>query len=161
MSGAGDEGRGAADPTPHAGQFDGKVHLLPIRVYYEDTDFSGIVYHANYLRYFERGRSDFLRMTGISHTQLRQLERPVAFAVVHMDLTFKMAARVDDALVVRTQYEAMRGARFIARQRIERGETLIAAAVAQIVCIDMEGRACRPPPPVAQRLQAWFVPPSP
>jgi acyl-CoA thioester hydrolase len=143
--------------TPTPGHFEGKVHLLPIRVYYEDTDFSGIVYHANYLRYFERGRSDFLRLAGISHTELRALDQPIAFAVVHMDIAFKAAARIDDALVVRTYYEAMKGARFIARQRIERGGEAITEATIQAVCIDMSGRACRPPKTVAQRLQAWFL----
>ena len=57
---------------PTAGYLDGREHLLPVRVYYEDTDFTGVVYHANYLRYFERGRSDFLRLAGVSHTELRQ-----------------------------------------------------------------------------------------
>jgi acyl-CoA thioester hydrolase len=149
------------DPTPHTGHFEGKVHLLPIRVYYEDTDFSGVVYHANYLRYFERGRSDFLRLTGISHTELRRLEQPTAFAVIHMDLDFKRPARVDDALVVRTYYEALRGARFIAHQRIDRGDEVVAQAVAEIVCIDMDGRARRPPQRVAEALRAWFLPTAP
>lgn len=148
-------------PSPAAGRFDGKVHLLPIRVYYEDTDFSGIVYHANYLRYLERGRSDFLRLAGINHTELRQLEHPIAFAVVHMDLAFRKAARIDDALVVRTHYEAASGARFTARQRIERGPDVLLEATVQAVCIGMDGRARRPPPPVAERLKAWFVPPDP
>ena len=58
-------------PTPTAGVIQDGEHLLPVRVYYEDTDFTGVVYHANYLRYFERGRSDFLRLRGISHTELR------------------------------------------------------------------------------------------
>jgi acyl-CoA thioester hydrolase len=148
-------------PAPSAGHFDGKVHLLPIRVYYEDTDFSGIVYHANYLRYFERGRSDFLRLAGISHTELRGLQQPVAFAVIHMDIAFRKAARIDDALVVSTHYEAMKGARFIARQSIRRGGDLVAEAGVTVVCIDLDGRAVRPPPPVAERLQAWFLSPAP
>lgn len=148
-------------PVPHAGVFEGKTHLLPIRVYYEDTDFSGIVYHANYLRYLERGRSDFLRLAGISHTELRTLDQPIAFAVVHMDISFKKAARIDDALVVRTRYEAMKGVRFVARQSIHRGDDLVLEAAVQAVCIDMTGRARRPPPPVAEQLQAWFTPVAP
>jgi hypothetical protein len=62
-------------PAPSAGVLEGREHLLPVRVYYEDTDFTGIVYHANYLRYFERGRSDFLRLMGVSHTELREKAR--------------------------------------------------------------------------------------
>jgi acyl-CoA thioester hydrolase len=150
-----------AHPQPSAGHFEGKVHLLPIRVYYEDTDFSGIVYHANYIRYFERGRSDFLRLAGISHTELRGLAQPVAFAVIHMDIGFKKAARIDDALVVSTYYEAMKGARFVARQKIERNGELVTEATVTVVCIALDGRAIRPPPAVAERLQAWFLPAAP
>lgn len=61
-----------------SGRFHGKVHLLPVRIYYEDTDISGIVYHANYLRYFERGRSEFLRLAGIHHMVMLANEEPIA-----------------------------------------------------------------------------------
>jgi acyl-CoA thioester hydrolase len=145
--------------APHTGRFEGLEHRLPVRVYYEDTDFSGIVYHANYVRYFERGRSDFLRMAGVSHTQLRASDQPIAFAVVQMDITFKRAARIDDALVVRTRYEMLKGPRVFIRQRIERDGELVAEALVQVVCIDMEGRARRVPGPVAERLQPWISPP--
>jgi acyl-CoA thioester hydrolase len=149
--------------APHAGRFEGQEHRLPIRVYYEDTDFSGIVYHANYVRYFERGRSDFLRLAGVSHTELRGLEQPIAFAVVNMDIAFKRAARIDDALVVRTRYESMKGPRIIIHQQIDRDGELVAEARVQVVCIDMEGRARRMPAAVSQKLQAWFsqAPPQP
>ncbi|MGZ3377536.1 MAG: YbgC/FadM family acyl-CoA thioesterase, partial [Phenylobacterium sp.] len=90
---------------PASGRFEGKAHLLPVRVYYEDTDFTGVVYHANYLRYFERGRSEFLRLTGVSHTELRALDQPMAFVVVRMTIDYRKAARIDDALIVRTEYE--------------------------------------------------------
>ncbi len=86
---------------PASGAFDGKSHLLPVRVYYEDTDFTGVVYHANYLRYFERGRSEFLRLAGVSHTQLRAQDDPMAFVVARMEIDFKKPARIDDALIVR------------------------------------------------------------
>src|SRR5580698_6646220 len=92
-------------PIPPSGVFDGQAHLLPIRVYYEDTDFTGVVYHANYLRYFERGRSEFLRLAGVSHTELRVMDSPMAFVVARMEVDFVKPARIDDALVVRTQYE--------------------------------------------------------
>lgn len=142
--------------APYAGRFEGREHLLPVRVYYEDTDFSGIVYHANYVRYFERGRSDFLRLAGVSHTELRASDAPMAFAVVNMDIAFKRAARIDDGLVVRTRYEAMKGARIIIRQRIERDGEAIAEALVQVVCIDLDGRARRLPGTVAERLRPWI-----
>jgi tol-pal system-associated acyl-CoA thioesterase len=91
--------------APSCGRFEGREHVLPVRIYYEDTDFTGVVYHANYLRYFERGRSDALRAAGVSHTDLLGDERPSAFTVVRMEIDFRRPARVDDALQVRTLYE--------------------------------------------------------
>lgn len=94
---------------PTAGRFEGRDHLLPVRVYYEDTDFTGVVYHANYVRYFERGRSDFLRLAGIGHAELLEIDPPLAFVVAEMDLKFVKPARIDDALVVRTTYDTVKG----------------------------------------------------
>src|SRR5258708_6046457 len=119
---------------------------MPVRVYYEDTDFTGVVYHANYLRYFERGRTEFLRLTGISHAQLGTSHKPTAFVVVRMTIDFRKAARIDDALVVRTVYERGAGARLHVRQTLLRGLDVIAEAVEEIACIDMDGRPRRPPP---------------
>ena len=102
------------------------LHRMQVRVYYEDTDFSGIVYHANYLRYFERGRSDFFRLVGISHTELHKTD--TAFAIIRMELDFKRAARIDDALLVRTTYDRVKGPRLYVSQRITRGQELICQA---------------------------------
>jgi acyl-CoA thioester hydrolase len=137
------------------------VHLLPIRVYYEDTDFTGVVYHANYLRYFERGRSEFLRLTGVSHTALRGLEQPIAFVVVRMTIDYRKAARIDDALVVRTVYERVSRARLHVRQTILRGLDVIAEAVEEIACISLDGRPVRPPAALVDGLRDWFQPPPP
>jgi acyl-CoA thioester hydrolase len=142
---------------PASGCFDGKTHLLPVRVYYEDTDFTGVVYHANYLRYFERGRSEFLRLAGVSHTQLRAQDNPMAFVVARMEIDFKKPARIDDALVVRTSYERMERARLHVRQSIERAGELIAQAAETIVCIGLDGRPRRPPQALADALKAWFL----
>ena len=144
-------------PLPASGVFDGKTHLLPVRVYYEDTDFTGVVYHANYLRYFERGRSEFLRLAGVSHTQLRAQDNPMAFVVARMEIDFKKPARIDDALVVCTTYERMERARLHVRQTIERGGELIAQAAETIVCIGLDGRPRRPPQALADALKAWFL----
>src|SRR5215470_16995647 len=97
------------DDTPSIGLLEAGEHRLPVRVYYEDTDFTGVVYHANYLRYFERGRSDFLRLRGVSHTSLRERAEPIAFVVRRMEIEFISPARVDDALLVRTAYAALKG----------------------------------------------------
>ena len=82
--------------VPSAGQMDGPTHLLPIRVYYEDTDFTGVVYHGAYVRFFERGRSDFLRLAGIHHAELQHRADPMAFAVTRIEIDFKRAAKIGD-----------------------------------------------------------------
>jgi acyl-CoA thioester hydrolase len=146
---------------PSSGAFDGRAHLLPIRVYYEDTDFTGVVYHANYLRYFERGRSEFLRLAGVTHIALRALDPPIAFVVVRMSIDYRKAARIDDALIVRTVYERIERARMHVRQTLLRGLDVIAEAVEEIACIDLEGRPRRPPRAFTERLKDWFQSPPP
>jgi acyl-CoA thioester hydrolase len=143
-------------PNPSAGAFDGPWHVLPVRVYYEDTDFTGVVYHASYLRFFERGRTEFLRAAGIEHRSLLEGAEPTAFAVTKLTVAFRRAARVDDALLVGTAFEAMRGVRIQARQRMLLGEALIAEAEVEIVCVTPDGRPRRPPAELARRL-APFV----
>ena len=158
-------GRGANPPsaapapptTPSAGDFHGREHRLAVRVYYEDTDFTGVVYHANYLRYFERGRSEFLRLAGISHTQLRAMDSPMAFVVARMEIDFVKPARIDDALIVRTEYERMERARLHVRQSLEREGETIARAMETIVCIGLDGRPRRPPPALHEALRVWFL----
>ena len=80
-----------------------KQHWKPVRVYYEDTDFTGMVYHANYLRFFERGRSDFLRDAGVSHQDLLNRPDPAAFTLTRVEVDFKQAAKVDDQLRIATR----------------------------------------------------------
>ena len=147
--------------APSAGWFEGREHVLPVRVYYEDTDFTGVVYHANYLRYFERGRSDFLRMAGVSHTDLLAHDQPTAFVVTRMEIDFRKPARIDDALLVRTTYDEARGPRLAISQRIVRGEEVIAQAAVFAACISMDGRPRKPPPGLVEALRPWFAPPAP
>jgi acyl-CoA thioester hydrolase len=144
------------DPT--AGVFEGREHRLPVRVYYEDTDFTGVVYHANYVRYFERGRSDFLRLAGVSHTELLERHDPAAFVITRMAVEFKRAARIDDALLVRTTYDTVRGPRLFVTQRITRGEELIATADVHAACIDLQGRPRKPPAGLVENLKPWLLP---
>ena len=146
---------------PSAGWFEGREHVLPVRVYYEDTDFTGVVYHANYLRYFARGRSDFLRMAGVSHTDLLAHDQPTAFVVTRMEVDFRKPARIDDALLVRTTYDEARGPRLAISQRIMRGEEVIAQAAVFAACISMDGRPRKPPPGLVEALRPWFAPPAP
>ena len=144
--------------APSAGRFEGRVHLLATRIYYEDTDFSGLVYHANYLRFFERGRSDFLRLAGIHHNQLLEGAEPLAFAVNKITAEFHKPARIDDALLVNTAFEAMRGPRiFIAQKLMRGGETLVTADV-QVCCISLTGRPRKPPALLLERLKPFLEP---
>jgi acyl-CoA thioester hydrolase len=144
---------GASGPT--SGRFDGQEHVLPVRVYYEDTDFTGVVYHASYLRFCERGRTEFLRAAGIEHAALLAAPDPCAFAVTALKIAFRKAARVDDALEVRTLYRLARGARIEARQRVMRGGELIAEAEVEVVCIRPDGRPRRPPTELTRRLAPY------
>lgn len=145
-----------ADTAPTAGWLEGREHVLPVRIYYEDTDFTGVVYHANYLRYFERGRSDFLRLAGVSHQALLERPDPAAFTVTRISVEFKRAARIDDALLVRTTYDAVKGPRLFISQRIVRDGDLIATADVEAACIGMDGRARRPPPGLVEAIQPLF-----
>src|SRR5215204_3894025 len=83
-------------------------HVLPVRVYYEDTDFSGVVYHASYLRFMERGRTDYLRLLGVDHRAL--FDEGFAFVVRTMQIEFLRPARMDDVLEIRTAPQEVKGA---------------------------------------------------
>jgi acyl-CoA thioester hydrolase len=143
---------------PTAGRFDGRDHLLPVRVYYEDTDFTGLVYHANYVRYFERGRSDFLRLVGIGHAQLLDHDQPMAFVIAEMALTFVKPARIDDALMVRTRYQRIKGPRLIISQSVERGADVLCRAEVVAVCIHLDGRPRRPGRALVEAVTPWLEP---
>jgi len=143
--------------TPTAGRFEGREHRLPVRVYYEDTDFTGLVYHGNYVRYFERGRSDCLRLMGVGHAELLDGEQPMAFVVSRMGLTFVKPARIDEELVVRTCYDAVKGPRLLISQTITRGEDLLCRAEVEAVCIHLDGRPRRPTPLLRDRIGPWLA----
>ena len=142
---------------PTAGRFEGREHRLPIRVYYEDTDFTGLVYHANYVRYLERGRSDALRLMGVGHAELLDGDQPMAFVVTKMDLAFLKPARIDEELLVRTRYVAIRGPRLLISQVITRGEDDLCRAEVEVVCIHMDGRPRRPSRLLVEKVGPWLT----
>lgn len=142
---------------PTAGRFEGREHRLPVRVYYEDTDFTGLVYHANYVRYFERGRSDCLRLMGIGHAELLDGDQPMAFVVSKMELRFLKPARIDDELVVRTFYDAVKGPRMLIRQEIARAGEALCRADVEVVCIHMDGRPRRPTKLLMEKVSPWLA----
>lgn len=117
-----------------AGRLHGDRHVLPVRVYYEDTDFSGVAYHGAYVRFLERGRSDFLRLLGVHQGALHGSES-VAFAVRSMTLDFPRAARIDDVLEVTTRVDEVGGATVTLGQRIVRGEEVIVDASVRVALV--------------------------
>lgn len=128
-----------------SGQFVGGVHHLPVRIYYEDTDFSGVVYHGAYLKFMERGRTEFLRLSGVGHADLLRSAPPTAFAVRRMQIEFERAAKIDDALVVQTRFTRAHGARIEATQSVWRGDETLIRAVVEVACIGLDGRPKRLP----------------
>lgn len=127
-------------------------HWKRVRVYYEDTDFTGMVYHANYLRFFERGRSDFLRDAGVSHASLLERDDPAAFTIIRAEIDFKAAARIDDELDIVTRYGGTRGARILFSQSCMRGEDTIASVEITAVQIHADGRPRRPLREIVEKL---------
>ena len=117
----------------------------PVRVYWEDTDAGGVVYHASYVRFLERGRSEWLRALGI-HQQSLSRDRDLLFAIRSMQLDFLRAARLDDELTVRTSLTARRGASLTFQQGIWRGEELVLRAEVRAVCITATSFKPRPLP---------------
>ena len=142
---------------PTAGRFEGREHRLPVRVYYEDTDFTGLVYHGNYVRFFERGRSDALRLMGIGHAELLDGDQPMAFVLSQLQLKYLKPARIDDELVVRTRYESVRGPRLLISQTITRDEEMLCRAEVEVVCIHMDGRPRRPTKALVEKVRPWLA----
>jgi acyl-CoA thioester hydrolase len=133
-----------------------RQHWIRVRVYYEDTDFTGMVYHANYLRFFERGRSDFLRDAGVSHQDLLSRSDPAAFTLTNIEVDYKRAARVDDLLQVRTRCVGIKGARMRFLQTCLRGGEVIAEGRITAVMIHPDGRPRRPMPDMIAQLQPYL-----
>lgn len=128
--------------------------ILPLRIYYEDTDFSGFVYHARYLHFFERGRTETLRALGIDQRALFEAAGgPESFVVRRMSIEFIAPARMDDMVAVETRIEAIGGASLEMRQLLRRGETLLAEASVTIAFL-AQGRPKRLPQAMRDKLAA-------
>ncbi len=142
---------GGTDWLHLSGRLEGDTHILPVRVYYEDTDFSGVVYHANYLRFLERGRTDFLRCAGVNQSTLHAGGEGLLFAVRRMTLEFLKPARMDDVLTVETRTAEMRGASLSIAQTIRRDGDLILTAEVRVAAL-AGGRPVRIPEALRARL---------
>jgi acyl-CoA thioester hydrolase len=128
-----------------AGRIEGDTHVLPVRVYFEDTDFAGLVYHANFLKFCERGRSDFIRLLGVHHQDLANPERgePAVFVVRRIEIDYLRPARLDDVLEVVTRCEEIGGASLTLLQEVRRAETVIVRARVIVVLVSSSGKPQR------------------
>ena len=130
----------------------GQPHRLPVRVYYEDTDFSGVVYHANYLRFLERGRTELLRSAGVDQSILHAEPGGIIFAVRRMSLEYVRPARMDDLLTIETGTSEIRGASLRMGQRILREDVVLLTAEVHVAVL-AGGKPARLPDEIRRLLQ--------
>jgi acyl-CoA thioester hydrolase len=133
------------------GRFEGKTFILPIRIYYEDTDLSAVVYHANYLRFMERARTEFFRVLGVRASYLDDPD-PAAWALRKLEIAYLRPARIDDLVEVHTSMRKLTGARLSADQLITcRGDVLTRASVEACI-ITLTGKPRRIPAEMRDKL---------
>lgn len=134
-----------------------REHVFPVRVYFEDTDAGGIVYHANYLKFAERARTEMLRLLG--HDQFDLLaQQDIGFTVRRCEVDYLAPARLDDALEVRTRLVDVRGASLRLAQTVYRGGTALARLTLRIACMHRSGRPARLPDPIRSALETLAKP---
>jgi acyl-CoA thioester hydrolase len=133
------------------------THVLPLRVYYEDTDFSGFCYHGSYVRFLERGRTELLRMARIHQSDLHEADG-VSFVVRRMSLDYRRPARMDDILTVETTVREMRGATMLLAQAVLRGGDILVSAEVTVAAVK-DGRAARIPESVRAAFREEPAPP--
>jgi len=128
-----------------AGRIEGDTHILPVRVYFEDTDFAGLVYHANFLKFCERGRSDFIRLLGIHHQDLANPEKGEAsvFVVRRIEMDYLKPARLDDVLEVVTRCGEMGAASLTLLQEVRRDGIVLVRAKVVVVLVSEAGKPQR------------------
>lgn len=131
-------------PTPPGGLIDGTRHLYAVRVYYEDTDLSGVTYHANYLRWFERARSDLLRLLEIDQRAAVEAGEG-AYAVADLSIRYLRPAKLDDDITIETRCTELRAASCRMHQRALRGDDLLAEATLRVGFVAPDGRPRRQP----------------
>ncbi len=129
---------------PTSGHFSDGAHVLPLRIYYEDTDAAGIVYYANWLRFLERGRTELLRLLGQEHSALRD-ERGVHWVVRRCTIDYLKPARLDETIEVVTRCGELRGASLDMIQQARRGEEILVRAEIVVACMGASGRPVRLP----------------
>ena len=139
--------------APPMGALSAGVHRFPIRVYYEDTDAAGIVYHGNYLKYAERARTEMMRGLGLTHSELAE-RQGLVFTVRRCEIDYQAPARLDDELQVATRILEVGGARLLAEQTILRAESALARLVLTLACVTRAGRPARLPSDLRSALRS-------
>jgi len=140
--------------TPTSGVLQGRLHVLPVRVYYEDTDAAGIVYYANYLKYAERARTEMLRSIGVEQGRLRD-EAGMVFVMREGEVKYRRPARLDDALMVETALVELGAASVRMRQVIRRASEEVAWFMAHVACTGLDGKPMRMPAHLRGALEAY------
>ena len=138
------------------GRMDGAIHRFPVRVYYEDTDAGGIVYHSNYLNFAERARTEMMRGFGLDHIRLKT-EANLLFAVRSCEIDFRRPARLDDLLELRSTLVHLGGASLHLTQTIWRGDEELVRLVMRLVCMTFDGKAARIPTALRHTLQDFLI----
>ena len=130
---------------------DKHVHIYPIRIYYKDTDAGGIVYYANYLRFFERGRTEMLRAAGFNSST--ELHKSGGFVVVNVDIAYKTSARLDDMIEIRTSVQKIGRSSLILSQNAYRDDTLLTQSTVTLCLVNKDGRPTSLPADLKQALE--------
>ena len=126
------------------------IYTLPVRIYYEDTDMAGIVYYANYLKFIERGRSEWVREIGLDQKEMK--DEGIVFVVRRVEADYLGSALLDDELTVETEVRSVTGVRLTMDQRVKRGEELLFQAVVTVVCMNEAGQPVRLPANIRQMI---------
>lgn len=134
-----------AEFSPHSGVIKNGQHVLPLRVYYEDTDVGGVVYHANYLKYMERGRSDMIRNLGISQEEMLKFLEPddIKFVVIRSEVDYVKPAKLDDEITVHTKLSKLGKASLVMEQEIYRSDEVLAKGVIKVAALNKENKPAR------------------
>jgi len=142
-----------AEFSPHSGFIKNGRHILPLRVYYEDTDAGGVVYYANYLKYMERGRSDMLRKLGISQEKMLKFSGAgdIKFVVTRSEIDYVKSARLDDEITVHTNISRLGKASLVMTQEIRRSEELLTKGIIKVAALNAENKPARLPKTILEK----------
>lgn len=124
------------------------THILPVQIYYEDTDAGGVVYHANHFKFAERGRSDFLKSLGFTNAGIRE-KHGVIFLVRHIEASYEAPGRLEDELEMRSTIQSLGKTSFVMEQSLFRGDQMLFSMTVTLVCVDLNGKPRRIPAEVA------------